>query len=184
MRSQGFGKRKSMVGMQRPKKAKLQDSNGLGQPSVTVISAATANEEESQPALKETGLPAHGGSFEVVDKGMLKEAAAVTKMARASVKEAAVEVRVAEAKLRHERRRDEERERRWWAAEGREEKPPAYLQLERTYKSKVKDLEARLELCEAQRREAEARAELQGCLLLQEQLAHARLRDRLSGEVL
>ena len=43
---------------------------------------------------------------------MLKEAAAVTKMARTSVKESAVEVRVAEAKLRRERRLDEERERR------------------------------------------------------------------------
>ena len=153
-------------------------------PSTTVISTTTAEEEVSPPALKEQDAPTHDDSFEVVDKVMLKGAAAVTKMARASVKESAVEVRVAEAKLRHERRRDEERERRWWAAEGREEKPPAYLQLERTYKSKVKDLEARLELSEAQRREAEARAELQGCLLLQEQLAHARLRDRLSGEVL
>ena len=114
---------------------------------------------------------------------MLKEAAAVTKMARASVKESAVEVRVAEVKLRRERRLDEERERRWWAAERREEAPPAYLQLERAYKSKVRDLEARLEVSEAQRCEAEARAELQGCLLLQEQLAHARLRDRLCGDV-
>ena len=92
-------------------------------------------------------------------------------------------VRKAEAALRHEQRLAEEREKRWWAAERHSEPPPAYLQLERTYKSKVKDLEARLELSEAQTREAEAKAELQGCLLLQEQLAHARLRDRLCGEV-
>ena len=103
------------------------------------------------------------------------------KMARASVKEAAVEVRVADAKLRRERRLDEERKKRWWAAERREEAPPPYLQLERAYKSQVRDLQARLELSEARRREAEAAAELQRCLLLQEQLAHARLRDRLSG---
>ena len=76
-----------------------------------------------------------------------------------------------------QRTHDEEREQRWWAAERREEQPPAYLQLERAYKSQVKDLKARLELSEAQRREAEARVQLQGCLLLQEQLAHARLRD-------
>ena len=78
---------------------------------------------------------------------------------------------------------DEEREQRWWAAERRSEPPPAHLQLERAYKSQVKDLKARLELSEAQRREAEARVELQGCLLLQEQLAHARLRDRPCGDV-
>ena len=138
----------------------------------------------SQPAPKEQDAPTDEASLEVVDKAMLKEAAAVTKMARATVKESAVEVRVAEAKLRRERRLDEERERRWWAAERREEKPPADLQLERTYKSKVRDLEARLELSEAQRREVEAGLELQRCLLLQEQLAHARLRDRLCGEVM
>jgi hypothetical protein len=183
MRSQGFGKRKSAVGMPRPKKQKLQNSDGMGQPSATVISAATAKEEVSPPALKEQDTPTLDGSLEVVDKAMLKEAAALTKLARSSVKESAAEVRVAAAKLRHERRLDEERERRWWAAERREEAPPAYLQLERAYKSKVRDLEARLEVSEAQRCEAEARAELQGCLLLQEQLAHARLRDRLCGEV-
>ena len=58
------------------------------------------------------------------------------------------------------------------------------MQLERAYKSQVRDLQARLELSEARRREAEAGAELQRCLLLQEQLAHARLRDRLCGEVM
>ena len=184
MRSQGFGKRSSAVGMPRPKKAKLQYDEESGQPSATAITAATANEEVTPPALKEQDAPIHDDSFEVVDKGILKDAAAVTKMARASVKEAAVEVRVAEAKLRHERRLDEEREQRWWAAERRSEPPPAHLQLERAYKSQVKDLKARLELSEAQRREVEAGAELQRCLLLQEQLAHARLRDRLCGEVM
>ena len=184
MRSQGFGKRSSAIGMPRPKKAKLQYSTGIGQPFVAVISAATINEEASPPALKEQDAPTHDDSFEVVDKAMLKDAATVTKMARASVKEAAVDVRVAEAKLRRERKLDEEREQRWWAAERREEAPPAYLQLERAYKSQVRDLRARLELSEAQRREVEAGAELQRCLLLQEQLAHARLRDRLCGEVM
>ena len=46
----------------------------------------------------------------------------------------------------------------------------------------MRELEARLEVSEAQRREAEARVELQGCLLLLEQLAHARLRDSLLGK--
>ena len=170
--------------MPRPKKAKVLPKEKSGLPTATAISAATAKEEVSPPALKEQEQHLEDDSLEVVDKEMLKEAAAVTKLARASVKEAAVEVRVAEAKLRRERRLEEERERRWWAAERREEPPPAYLQLERTYKSKVRELEARLEVSEAQRREAEARVELQGCLLLLEQLAHARLRDSLSGEVL
>ena len=119
MRSQGFGKRSSAVGMPRPKKAKLQYDEESGQPSATAITAATANEEVTPPALKEQDAPIHDDSFEVVDKGMLKDAAAVTKMARASVKEAAVEVRLAEARLRHERRLDEEREQRWWAADRR-----------------------------------------------------------------
>ena len=173
--------------MPRPKKAKVLPKEKSGLPTATAISAATAKEEVSPPALKEQEQHLEDDSLEVVDKEMLKEAAAVTKLARASVKEAAVEVRVAEAKLRRERRLEEERERRWWASERRlrrEEPPPAYLQLERTYKSKVRELEARLEVSEAQRREAEARVELQGCLLLLEQLAHARLRDSLSGEVL
>ena len=61
----------------------------------------------------------------------------------------------------------EERDKRWWAAEVRTEKderPPPYLQLERVYKSLVKDLKARLAVSEAKRAEAEARAELNHCL--------------------
>ena len=50
------------------------------------------------------------------------------------------------------------------------------LSLQALPSPKVKDLKALLELSEARRREAEAGAELQRCLLLQEQLAHARLR--------
>ena len=95
---------------------------------------------------------------------------------RASVKEAAVEVRKAEAALRRERRLDEEREARWWAAERRKEAPPAYLQLERAYKSQVRDLKARLALSEAQRRAAEAQAELAGCQLIEKDVQLARLR--------
>ena len=52
---------------------------------------------------------------------------------------------------RHEQRLAEERERRWWAAERHKEPPPAYLQLERVYKTIVKGLKAKLELSEARR---------------------------------
>ena len=57
MRSQGFGKRSSAVGMPRPKKAKLQYDEESGQPSATAITAATANEEVTPPALKEQDAP-------------------------------------------------------------------------------------------------------------------------------
>ena len=43
-------------------------------------------------------------------------------------------------------------------------------------------LEARLTLAQAQTRVADAREELQGCLLLQEQAAHAHVRAKLLGE--
>lgn len=59
-------------------------------------------------------------SYEAEDKKLQKEAAAVTKAARTSVREAAFDVRVAEAALRHERRLEEEREKCWWAAERRD----------------------------------------------------------------
>ena len=98
--------------MPRPKKAKVLPKEKSGLPTATAISAATAKEEVSPPALKEQEQHLEDDSLEVVDKEMLKEAAAVTKLARASVKEAAVEVRVAEAKLRRERRLEEARERR------------------------------------------------------------------------
>ena len=181
---QGFGKRSGAIGMPRPKKAKALPAEESGMESVPTDSAEINYREDESCSTSPVAEAPSATSFEVVDKAMLKDAATVTKMARASVKEAAVDVRVAEAKLRRERKLDEEREQRWWAAERREEAPPAYLQLERAYKSQVRDLRARLELSEAQRREVEAGAELQRCLLLQEQLAHARLRDRLCGEVM
>ena len=75
------------------------------------------------------------------------------------------EVRKAEAGLRREERLAEERGKRWDAAERRKERSPAYLQLERAYKSQVALLEARLKLSCAQTRAAEAKAELAGCQL-------------------
>ena len=67
---------------------------------------------------------------------------------------------------RKQQRRAEERMKRWDAAERRPEPPPAYLQLERVYKSQVKELKARLKLSEAQRAAAEANAELSDALKL------------------
>ena len=114
-------------------------------------------------------------SDEAEDKEMQKQAAALTKAARKSLREAAVDVRKAEGALRHEQRLEEEREKRWWAAERRDAPPPAYLQLERAYKSQVKDLQARLQLSEARRREAEAKAELGECMLIEKDLELTRV---------
>ena len=90
-----------------------------------------------------------------------------------------MDVRVAVARLRAEKRRAEERGKRWEAAERRDVPPPAYLQLERAYKAQVKMLQARLALSEAQKFAAEANVRLQGALLLREQYKHACTRWKL-----
>ena len=90
-------------------------------------------------------------------------------------------VRKAEAALRNEKRLTEERDKRWWAAEKRDEPPPAYLQLERAYKGQVKMLQARLALSEAQKGAAEADARLNKCLFMREELAHALTRCKLTA---
>ena len=176
MRWQGYGKRKSAVGMPRPKKTKVEAVNCLGPSTMDMSTGTTDVEEVSASTVAELA----GGSCEdplkAENNELRKEAAALTKAARKSVQEAAVIVRKAEAALRHERRLDEERERRWWAAERRNEPPPAYLQLERAYKSQVRDLKARLKLSEARRCAAEAEAELAGCQLIEKDVQLARLR--------
>jgi len=84
-----------------------------------------------------------------------------------------LEVRKAESALRHEQRLAEERERRWWAAERHKEPPPAYLQLERVYKSIVKGLKAKLELSEARRVVARAEISLEKAKQVQLEVKHA-----------
>ena len=118
MSRQGFGKRKNMVGAPRAKKARppRMESEGSG---ISGATAAFSSTEEASPCgPMELELGSAESSDEAENKELQKEAAALTKAARKSVSEATVEVRKAEAALRHERRLDEERERRWWAAFG------------------------------------------------------------------
>ena len=179
---QGFGRKRSAVGMPRPKKTKVEALEDLGPAIIAASTGTTDVEELSASTVAEQDGRTHKDSLEAEYKEERQELAAVTKLARAAVQKAAVDVRKAEAALRRERRLDEERGRRWDAAERRQEPPPAYLQLERAYKSQVKLLQARLELSQAQTRAAEAREEVKGCLLLQEEAAHAYVRAKLRGE--
>ena len=178
---QGFGKKRSAVGMPRPKKTKVEVPKCLG-PATTTASTGTTDVEEGSAStvVEQDGTPRED-PLEAQDKEERKEVAAVTKLARDLVNRKAVAVRVAEAKLRREKRLDEERMKRWDAAERREEPAPAYLQLERVYKSRVRLLEAHLELSEAQTGAAEAREELQRCILLQKEGAHAHVCAKLRG---
>lgn len=175
MSRQGYEKRKGMVGAPRAKKARLPRV-GTERSGISGAVAAVCSTEEASPSgTMELVLGTVSSDDEAEDKELQKQAAALTKAARKSVREAAVDVRKAEAALRHEQRRVEEREKRWWAAERRDAPPPAYLQLERAYKSQVKDLQARLQLSEARRREAEAKAELGECMLIEKDLELTRV---------
>jgi hypothetical protein len=162
-----------MIGMPRPKKAKVQQLEESGLDESTGITGDMQAEESSSAAPLEQEEHTVSESEEEDQKEGREMANDLVKMARAKVKPAAVDVRVAEARLRAEKRRAEERDKRWWAAEQRDEPPPAYLQLERAYKGQVKMLQARLALSEAQKGAAEAAAHLQEALLIREQHAHA-----------
>ena len=165
-RVQGFEPRKSTIGMPRPKKARPPQVGTERSGISSAVAAASSKEEASPSGPMELELGTAESSDKAVDQELLKDAAKLTKTARCSVREATVVVRKAEAALRQEQRRAEERMKRWDAAERRPEPPPAYLQLERVYKSQVKELKARLKLSEAQRAAAEAKAELSDALKL------------------
>ena len=158
--------------MPRPKKTKAEAVQGLGAGTTSTSTGLTEQEEASASNQVEED----GGTLEDCEEESDKEARQQTnkfvKSARSEVHAAAVDVRKAEAVLRHE-----ERDKRWWVAEQRDKPPPAYLQLERAYKGQVKMLQARLALSEAQKGAAEADARLQECLLMREELAHALTRD-------
>ena len=168
-----------MIGMPRPKKAKLQLVTESGLTESTGITGTTQSEESSAAAHLEQEELTSEEEEEADDKEARQQVNKLVKTARAEVQAAAVAVRKAEAALRHEKRCAEERDKRWWAAEQRKEKPPAYLQLERAYKGQVKMLQARLVLSEARREAAEAGERLQECLFMREELAHAWTRVKL-----
>jgi hypothetical protein len=121
------------------------------------------------------GRPRAGGGEgpKAEERELRKRVKKSTDGARQLVAKCNLEVRKAESALRHEQRLAEERERRWWAAERHKEPPPAYLQLERVYKSIVKGLKAKLELSEARRVVARAEISLEKAKQVQLEVKHA-----------
>ena len=119
--------------MPRPKKTKAEAVQGLGAGTTSTSTGLTEQEEASAS----NQIEEDGGTLEDCEEESDKEVRQQTnkfvKSARSEVHAAAVDVRKAEAVLRHEKRRAEERDKRWWVAEQRDKPPPAYLQLERAY---------------------------------------------------
>ena len=132
--------------MPRPKKAKVDHLELKRSESAATSPATTATEEASPSGSQELDLGTREASVSEESKVLRKKVNDLVRKARAAVAQAAVDRRKAEAELRHEERRKEERMKRWEAAERRPEPPPAYLQLERLYKSQVKGLKAQLKL--------------------------------------
>ena len=159
--------------MPRPKKTKVQVIEESGLSEETGVTGATQNENPDGVAPQEQEEHTETDSLNAEEPSLSKQAKQLVQWARAAVTAANIEVRKAEAALRAEERRNEERMQRWDAAERRSEPPPAYLQLERVYKSQVKGLKARLKLSEAQRAAAEAKAELSDALLIKAEYLHA-----------
>ena len=178
---QGFGKRKSQIGNPRPKKSKVIMAEDQRTGATSMATGSSVEEEESGCNMLDEDDGTSVDSLITEEKELWQSAKKTTADARKQVQELTVLVRKAEAALRHEKRLEEEREKRWWAAERRADKPPAYLQLERVYKSKVKDLKARLALSNALRRVSDAEVHLHKCLNLEEGLKHTRELRKLCG---
>jgi hypothetical protein len=153
-----------LIGMPRPKKAKVDHLELKRSESAATSPATTATEEASPSGSQELDLGTREASVSEESKVLRKKVNDLVRKARAAVAQAAVDRRKAEAELRHEERRKEERLKRWEAAERRPEPPPAYLQLERLYKSQVKGLKAQLKLSKACRRHAEMQLEVHNAL--------------------
>ena len=160
--------------MPRPKKAKVDPVKLKASESAATTSAATATEKASSHDVQELDLDPSEACVSVENEILRKQVIQLVKKARAAVSQAAVGLRKAEAELRHEERRKEERMKRWEAAERRPERPPAYLQLERLYKSQVKGLKARLKLAEAGRRHAEMQLEVHNALDIKREFESSR----------
>ena len=170
--------------MPRPKKQKVEVANSNLAVSTDGSTGTTGVEEVSASTVVATIKDPHVDSLKAEEKSLRQFAKSKTAEQRKVVQELTVHVRKAEAALRHEQRLAEERKARWWAAERHAEPPPAYLQLERVYKSKVKDLQAQLKLSEARRAVSGAEVLLQKCLALQKEVEHAGELRKLYGEVL
>lgn len=170
--------------MPRAKKKKVV-VEARGADVVTNNSGTTAIDEESGENVgEELEGPgeARPESPELTEKELRKEMTAAVKEMRKLVVEAQLELRKAEAEERLEVRRDEERRIRWDAAEKRSEPPPAYLQVERCYKSMLKGVQAAYRRSQAETRAAKAEVALQEVLLMQEKCAHDLTRAKLVGE--
>jgi hypothetical protein len=139
---QGFGKKRSGVSMPRPKKKQVEQTAALLNSTLGGSTGTSAEEEMSASTGVAEDKGSCDGSLEAQEKELRAWAKGKIAEQRKVVQELSVVLRKAEAALRHEQRLAEEREKRWWAAERYSEPPPPYLQLERVYKSKVKDLQA------------------------------------------
>ena len=162
-----------MVGTRRPVKKKVVVTEQQRSEQVTASTGTTAAEEASASTLMEEDDDLELEEAKAEERELRKIVKKSTDGARQLVAKCNLEVRKAESALRHEQRLAEERERRWWAAERHKEPPPAYLQLERVYKTIVKGLKAKLELSEARRVAARAEISLEKAKQVQLEVKHA-----------
>ena len=114
MQWQGFGKRKSTVGMPRPKKTKVEAVQGLGAGTTSTSTGLSPTRRRTPRRTRiqiEEDSETRDDCEEESDKEARQQANELVKSARSEVHAAAVDVRKAEAALRHEKRRAEERDR-------------------------------------------------------------------------
>ena len=98
--------------MARPKKAKVVVPVDVAQPAASTVASTTDVEEVGASPVEEQGAGTHEDPLEATYKELLKEAAAVTKKARATAQEAALAVRKADSALTRAKRLEEERMKR------------------------------------------------------------------------
>ena len=136
-----FGKRKSTIGVPRPKKTKVEAVEHLGAGTTSTSTGLTEQEEASAS----NQIEEDGGTLEDCeeesDKEARQQANQFVKNARADVRAMKIAVQKAEAALRHEKRRAE---KSVTSAGGLPSSGTSRrqhicrLQLERAYKGKVK----------------------------------------------
>ena len=98
---------------------KVEPVEELGAGTSSTSTGQTEQETASASTLIEEDDGTQDACEEASDKAVRQEANKLVKNARADVHAATIDVRKAEAALRHEQRRAEERDKRWWAAEQR-----------------------------------------------------------------
>ena len=168
--------------MPRSKKKKVV-TEGRGDGATPSPTGATATEETPSTIVAEEDEDPLDDLDNMTEAELRRWTKAQVQKLKGLHAQALVDVRKAEAELRHEERRAEEREKRWDAAEQRAEPPPAYLQIEveRAYKSRVWRLEAQLKVAHARRVAGEAEASMFELMYEQESGEHACTREKLAA---